>query len=214
LDDKLRVSIHQPHYFPYLGYLYKLKQADIFVYLDNAQYEKNGFINRNRIKINGKPYWLTVPVLTKGKFGQLIKEVKVNWDREWNLTHYDTLRYNYPDIKDKLDNLRGFFLFEKNDFLIDWNIRSIDFLCNAFKIRTERIFESDLGIEGNSTKRLYNICKKLKADTYLSGPSGRNYLDESIFKDIKIEYMDWRPKTSMSALHHYLKNETRIFTSI
>jgi len=143
MGDEMRVAIHQPHYWPWLGYLKKMKEADIFVYLDEAAYTKNGFINRNKIQIDGKDHWLTIPVLTI-----------------------------------------------------------------AYGINPMIIFESTLNIEGFGTERLVNICKKLNADTYLSGPSGRDYLDESKFANIKVEYMDWNPPTDLSALHHYLMGET------
>lgn len=207
----VRVAIHQPHYWPWLGYLRKVDEADIFVCLDKAAYEKNGFQNRNRILIDGKERWLTVPVLTKGRFGQLIRDVIVNWDNSWNTKHYHTLLYNYSkEMKCTNGAVKAFFEWNGN-LLVDWCIRSLDFLCRAYGINTRIILESDIGVSGAGTERLVNICRELEADTYLSGPTGRDYMEEKMFGKIKIEYIDWKPISSLSALHYYLKEETEAF---
>jgi len=210
MGDEMRVAIHQPHYWPWLGYLKKMKEADIFVYLDEAAYTKNGFINRNKIQIDGKDHWLTIPVLTKGRMGQAIKDVEVNWDTDWIKKHHNSLFYNYPKMMGVSENgLHDFFLSKpRYKKLMKWCIESVRFLRIAYGINPMIIFESTLNIEGFGTERLVNICKKLNADTYLSGPSGRDYLDESKFANIKVEYMDWNPPTDLSALHHYLMGET------
>lgn len=205
----MKVAIHQPHYWPWLGYLKKMKEADIFVYLDETAYTKNNFINRNRIQINKKDHWLTIPVLTNGRTGQLIKDVEVNWDTDWIKKHFHSLLYNYAKSMRIPDNgLHNFFLSKpRYRLLIKWCIESVRFLRLAFKINPMIVFESTLSVEGRGTDRLVNICKTLNADTYLSGPSGKDYLDEAKFGDIKIEYMDWKPKSHLSALHFYLRNE-------
>jgi len=204
----MRVAIHQPHYMPWLGYLWKVKEVDIFVYLDKAAYEKNGFQNRNRVLIDGREHWLTIPVLTKGRLGQSIRDAKVNWDSAWNLKQYHTLLYNYSkEMRGKNGAIKAFFDWE-DKLLINWCIRSINFLCHVYKINTERRFESELNVNGTGTERLVNICRQLGADTYLSGPTGREYMREETFGDIKIEYMDWKPDSHLSALHFYLREET------
>ena len=68
------VSIHQPNFIPWLGYFYKIYKSDVFVILDNVQFTKNGFTNRNRIKTPQGENWLTLPVVQSGKFGQNITD--------------------------------------------------------------------------------------------------------------------------------------------
>ena len=207
----MRVAIHQPHYWPWLGYLHKMKEADVFVYLDKASYEKNGFQNRNRFMIDGKEHWLTIPVLTKGKLGQSIKDVEVNWDNSWNKKQYHTLLYNYPKgVFMNYKEIEDFYV-NKYKLLIDWSVSSVEFLRRAFNIKTPILFESELGVNGKSTERLVNICREVGAGTYLSGPTGRAYLKEELFGDIKIEYTNWKPNSHLSALHFYLKKETEAF---
>lgn len=203
------VAIHQPHYMPWLGYLRKMKDADLFVYLDKTDYTKNYFINRNKILINDEKRWLTVPVLTKGRIGQAIKDVEVNWNRptcEWNDRHCRTLLQNYSKcIRDKQEKIKEFYDF-KGKLLIDWCIRSVELLRQAFGINTPIIFESDLDVSGVRTERLVNICRAVGADTYLSGTGAKKYIDIELFDNIDFKYLNWRPSSDLSALH-YLLNE-------
>jgi len=218
----MKVAVHQPHYWPWLGYLRKIKEADIFVYLDKVAYEKYGFQNRNRFLIDGREQWLTVPVLTKGKLGQPIMDVKLNESVYWVAKHYRTLLHNYREAdENKKETLDKFFRFN-SDRLVDWNARSVDLLCDAFGIETERVFESALGIKEPyppsaktkseiCTGRVIRICRELGADTYLSGPVRKDYIDKKLFVDISIEYMKWIPKSRLSALHFYLTGEIEMF---
>jgi len=217
----VRVAIHQPHYMPWLGYLRKIKEADIFVYLDKVAYEKDGFQNRGRFLIDGREQWLTVPVMTKGKLGQPIKDVKIRESIQWVAKHHRTLLYNYRGIdENKKEILNEFFSFD-SDRLVDWNMRSVDLLCDAFGIGTERVRESALNIKESyppsaktksdiCTGRVIRICSELGADTYLSGVSRKNYIDEKLFTDIGIEFMSWIPDSRLSAVHFYLKDEAEL----
>ena len=216
----MRVAIHQPHYWPWLGYLCKIKKVDIFVYLDKVMYIRHGFQNRNKILIDSEEHWLTIPILTKGKYAnQPIMDVKINGTIQWQKKHYRTLLHNYKKMdKNKKETLDKFFNFD-SDKLVDWNARSIDLLCDAFDIETKRIFESELNIKEPyavsaktkseiCTGRIIKICKELGADIYLCGAVQKDYIDERLFDGIDFEYMNWMPESTLSALHFYLENDT------
>ena len=81
----MKVAIHQPHYLPWLGYLAKWAEADVFVLLDTVQYEKNGWQNRNRIKTREGPSWLTVPV--HAPLGAAITAVTLDAAQPWPRRH-------------------------------------------------------------------------------------------------------------------------------
>ncbi|MCW3077781.1 MAG: hypothetical protein JWO32_2390, partial [Bacteroidetes bacterium] len=70
----MTISIHQPNFIPWIGYFFKIFKSDAFVILDNVQFTKNGYTNRNQIKTPQGPLWLTLPVIQSGKFGQNINE--------------------------------------------------------------------------------------------------------------------------------------------
>ncbi len=95
------VSVHQPQYLPWLGYFDKIERSDIFVFLDNVQFKKNEWQNRNKIKTSEGWQWLSVPVIHK--FMQKISEVKINNTVWWGKKHLNALVTNYskaPFFKD------------------------------------------------------------------------------------------------------------------
>ena len=87
------VAIHQPQYLPWIGYFDKLDRADVFVLLDNVQYKKNEWQNRNRIRTSQGWQWITVPVLYK--YPEKINVVKINNAIDWRRKHLSALVCNY-----------------------------------------------------------------------------------------------------------------------
>jgi hypothetical protein len=185
------VGIHQPEHLPWLGFFNKMYLSNIFVLLDNVQYEKNYFQNRNRIRTSKGFCWITVPVLTKGRSSQLIDEVRINpLERDWPQKVWRTLEQNYrkaPFYSDYAPFLKGIYCDQKWEKLVDLNISIIKQLAKWQDIKTPLVRASDMGVEGQSTDLLLRICQKLKASAYLSGKSGRDYLDESKFTEENIQ---------------------------
>ena len=193
------ITIHQPEHMPWLGFFNKIYNADLFVVLDTVQYEKNYFQNRNQIiqkeSSTGKA-WLTVPV-KKGNHADLISEKQIAMSpkdraKYLNLIENSYIKYPfftsiYKDIKD--------ILLQYTGLLRDLNVALIKYLLGVLDIKTPLVLASSLGLDeykpGGSIN--YDICEYLNASTYLSGPSGRDYLDETPFnnKDIKVDYHDF-----------------------
>lgn len=182
------VAVHQPQYLPWLGYFDKIRRADRFCYLDNVQYKKNDWQNRNRIKTARGWQWLTVPV--QYRFPQKISEVTINNTVNWKNKHLQSLVTNY--------NRAPFFkkfakLFEEvysKDwvFLSELNIALIERLKAAFGLdRAPAVKSSELSLREDPTDRLIDICRKLKADAYLSGQDGVKYLDLGRFEQSGIQ---------------------------
>ena len=84
------ISIHQPAYLPWLGYFHKILLSDVFVYLDTVQFEKNSFINRNKILGASGSFWLTVPVKTKGHTDKTLMDLEINGDH-WKIKHIKSI---------------------------------------------------------------------------------------------------------------------------
>ena len=191
----MKIAVHQPQYIPWLGYIHKMANVDLFVFLDNVQYKKREFQNRNRIKTPSGPIWLTVPVLTKGNFFQKISEVKIDNQERWREKHYETLKRNYskaPFFKTYQNFLDEIYRKEWN-YLVELNIATVNYLKNALKITTPIKLESEIGTTKTHTERIIEICKKTGADTYLSGAGGKDYMDEGLFEQnkIKLEYQEF-----------------------
>ena len=181
------VAIHQPNYLPWSGYFYKIAKADIFVLLDNVQYEKNGYTNRCQMKTSQGAQWLTMPI--EKKFPQLITKAKlINFPKECK-RHLKTIQLNYKKTEyfnDLFPDLKQ--ILEKDwKYLSELNIELIKFLIKKIGIKTKIEIASNYNFQGKSTDLLINICKRFNAKTYLSGKGGANYQDEKKFETSKID---------------------------
>lgn len=188
------VSIHQPQYLPWLGYFDKIDRADVFCFLDNVQYKKNEWQNRNRIKTAAGWQWLTVPV--HYRFGEEIREIEIDRRSEWRRRHLQAIRTNYGSAPFFCRYI-GFFeeLYEKDwKYLCDLNIWAVENLCALLEMGTVRtIRASNLALRNHPTDRLIDICLHLGADTYLAGAGGAAYMDLARFNesDIPVCFQDF-----------------------
>lgn len=177
------VTIHQPEYLPYLGFLDKADQADVLVLLDCVQYKTNNWQNRNRVLGSHGVTWLTVPVLHRGHTSRTIREMRINNAVSWGRKHWLTAYYSYQN--------HPFFAEYASFFQDTWTrhwerIAELDeyvlrYLCDVMGIRTRLVRASDLAPKGSRSHLLLDICQRLKADAYLAGVGARDYLDYSIF---------------------------------
>jgi len=190
----MKVSIHQPMYLPWLGLFDRIQQSDVFVLLDNVAYSKNYFINRNKIRTKDGWLWLTIPVSTKGAFGQEIKDVNIS-DSNWQKQHWKSIFFSYqkaPFFKDHADALRELYA-EPYKKLIDAIEAFLLYLTTNFGIKTKIIKASTLNTTEGKEALILNICKSLSADQYLAGPDSRNYLNLELWREnnIAVEFHDY-----------------------
>lgn len=190
------VAIHQPNFLPWLGYFYKLAKCDVFVLLDNVQYTKNSFINRNGIKTPQGAMWLTVPVKMKGRFGQLIKDVEINNTIDWRGKHMGSLEANYKKagfFEQIFQDLKTIYYIDDWNNLCKLNIQLLEWVLPILKWEKELVRASELGVQGESTRLLVNIVKELGGDVYLSGFGGAKYQEEELFKEagIRLGYYEF-----------------------
>jgi hypothetical protein len=177
------ISIHQPQYLPWLGYFDKILESDIFVFLDNVQYKKNEFQNRNKIKTAKGWQWLTVPVLYH--FSQKIFEVGINQEINWQKDHLKTLIVNYNRAP-FFGKYSAYFekLYSKTwGRLIDINIEVVKHLAGLLGAKTKFFIASQIpNLREEPTERLIDICKYFSVNTYLAGKGGAEYMDIEKFK--------------------------------
>lgn len=188
------VSIHQPVYLPWLGFFKKIVSSDIFVFLDDVQYEKNGVQNRNKIRTSEGDAWLTIPVSAKST--TLLKDVKINHSMNWEKKHSKSMENNYSKAKFFHNYWNEFEKFYQKEFdkLIELNVEIIKFLMGKFKIQTKIMFSSELNISEKGSERILQICKSLDANSYLSGIGGKKYLKLDSFKknDITVNFQNFQ----------------------
>lgn len=180
------IGIHQPNFFPWIGYFYKIVRSDKFVFLDDVQFPKKGgsYINRAEIIMGAKRSWLTIPI---NRFHGTWNINQCTFsDIKWRKKIGTSLLVNYikaPYYSMEHEFIQSLIDFE-TDNLADFNINTIRGICDKLEINCEFHKSSDLNISTDEpTLRLVGIIQLLKGDTYLSGKGGQNYQDNQLFKD-------------------------------
>lgn len=183
------VCAHQPGYLPYIGFFNKIMQSDIFVFCDHLQYVKKEYHNRNRIRTLQKDWmWLTVPIHSTEPLFQKIMDVKIDNSNNWGKNHWVNIISNYAKSP-FFGYYKSFFeeLYQKKwEKLVDLNETIIMYILKELRINVKIVKGSDLHLEGKKTDLLIDTCKKLNADSYLSGIGGYEYLEEQKFKENNI----------------------------
>lgn len=189
------VGIHQPQYLPWLGLIDRVYRCDAFVILDSVPYSKNYFYNRNKIKTSDGIMWLTIPVLTKGHYGQAFTETRIDKNQDWGAKHWKSISYSYGNASFFKDYSEYFFITMQKQWTIlaDICVETFTFLLKSFNINTKVVRSSELSVNGKKEELLINICKKMGATHYLSGIDGKNYLDMDLWKeyDIQIDFQNY-----------------------
>jgi len=190
------VSINQPAYLPWLGYFHRIAVSDLHIVLDHVQFEKNSFVNRNKVRTANGAAWLTVPVRTKGRFGELpIDELEIDSSQAWAQKHWQTIRQNYS----KCAGFAAHADFFEQVYARPWRrlaelMTEINvYLLRAFGIRTPLRRSSEMAPSGAKTDLIVGLCKSVGASVYLSGPLGRGYLEEARVAEagIELRYHDY-----------------------
>ncbi|HLX52735.1 MAG TPA: WbqC family protein, partial [Aquella sp.] len=192
----MKAAIHQPQYLPYPGFFHKLSISDIFIIMDDAQYDKR-FTNRNRIMATNGWTWVTVPINKAHKFLPN-SQVEINNDIPWRDVHWKKICHSYTNTR-YFKNYGSFFeniYGKKWDSLFELNLEILRRILNVLGMNMPIIKSSELNVSGTSTEKLLNLCKSVGADTYVSGIGGRNYMNENLFakNNVKLEYQNYSAK--------------------
>ncbi|MBD3824738.1 MAG: WbqC family protein [Epsilonproteobacteria bacterium] len=181
------LSAHQCAYNPWLGYLHKIISSERFVVMDDVQFEKNSFINRNKIVLNGTEVMLTIPVATKDYTQKSLREMRTA-DNFWQKKHLRSIEQAYkkaPLFERLFTHLMPIYE-QKSDFLIDYTDAYLRFLVSYLEIRTPILYASSLDIKAKKLDYVIEMCQKTGASSFLFGALGREYADEKVLKDAGI----------------------------
>jgi hypothetical protein len=185
------IAIHQPEFMPWLGFFDKMMRVENYVVFDHVQFKKRYFENRNRIKFNDQPMWLSVPVKSKGKYLQPINEVETDNSTDWQKKLWESIRHVYsksPCFGQYGPELKTIIFAGPYLRLIDFNLAIINWLRSVLRIDTPFFFSSQLEVDDfKASDLIREICHRMKADRYLCGPSGKDYLHIDDFKRAGIE---------------------------
>jgi hypothetical protein len=161
----MKIAISQPTYLPWLGFLDLIDQVDTFVLLDNVQFEKQSWQQRNRIKTPTGLLWLTVPEIPDPDFSR--KHLRAI---ELNYSHAAFFNVHFPALSSILQAcISGMPLIDLNLDLLQWVLKLLG-------IDTPLISASSLGREGKRTELLANICEEMGATQYVSPLGSAEYL--------------------------------------
>jgi len=178
------VAAHQPHYLPWLGYLDKLAKCDLFVVMDDLQYETQNFQNRQRMKLADGPHWLTIPLARGAQTDRVLDKRIDNTGRggrhHWQHRHRRTLEVHYgaaPCFERYAADLEDIYV-RRWDWLVDVDLHILDLARKWLGVTVPIVRASSLGLTGAKTDRILSLCAATGASTYLSGGGGsRDYLD-------------------------------------
>jgi hypothetical protein len=181
----MRLAAVQSNYIPWKGYFDLINEVDEFVFLDEVQYTRRDWRNRNRIKFDGELRWLTIPVEVKGRYRQRIDETRIA-DRSWADEHLATLVHAYrraPHFDATAALLEPLYRRHAGtELLTDVNVDFVTAICEHLGIRTRLSRSTDYATGDERSRRLLDLCLALGADEYLSGPAARDYLDVESFE--------------------------------
>ena len=182
----------QPTYLPWLGYFDMMARVDVFVLLDNVQFEKASWQQRNRIKTSQGELMLTIPI-RKGPVDRRIADTEINLDTRFGTTHAKSIQTAYgkaafgphylPDLA-RLVKAGTPLLGAFNEEIIRW-------LADAMGITTRIVRGSDLAATGRRTELTVAQCVELGATCYLAAGGSRDYTSQEpgfAENDISVEY--------------------------
>ena len=200
----MRVGIIQSNYIPWRGYFEFIERCDQFIILDDVQYTRRDWRNRNKIRTPRGDVWLTIPLKQTGNYEAKISEMEVS-DPIWDRRHFDTLRSAYRTAKhwNKYEDELEWTYIDAPKMLTGINLKFLQLGCKWLGANTPIRLDAEFAAEGAKSDRLISLCKSIGASRYLSGPAARNYLDVAAFnkEGIEVEWMQYSGWPKLSFLH-------------
>ncbi|HEV7232108.1 MAG TPA: WbqC family protein [Bacteroidia bacterium] len=186
-------GIHQPNYLPWPGYFHKIMRSDVFIILDNVDFQQGNsksITSRTKIKGANGETLLSVPV--KHTEDKLLRNIQIDNSQTWAKKHIKSIQFSYtkaPYFKTYYPLMEK-ILLESCSGLFELNYRIIKEVCSILEIPTQLLVASEMQIEEEDRNlRIVKLCASAGANAYLCGKGGRSYMDENVFTDNGIEVM-------------------------
>jgi hypothetical protein len=180
------VAIHQPNFFPWLGFFDKIARADCFCLLDSVQFAKTGgtYANRVQLRVGSKAAWVTAPVDRSYSGFRTIREMQFHETVPWRERLLRTIQSNYgraPHFAEVFEWLAG-LVRHRVASLAEYNEQAIRGLCGKLGLDTGRLVRSScLDVTGSSTDLLVNITRAVGGTAYLCGGGAGEYQEDELF---------------------------------
>lgn len=180
------VTVHQPLYFPWLGFIHKLGLADVYIVLDDCKAIKRSWMNRVKIRTNVGVSWLSVPIFFRHRSKQLVKDIQICYEQNWPRTHLRTIEQHYiraPHVELVVEIMAA-VVRRRWSYLIDLNQDCLQRLLSHFGVAPRVVSSSTLGIgDVTGTQRLADLVSAVGGDTYLAGLGSDGYLEPRCFEE-------------------------------
>lgn len=189
------VAIHQPNFFPWLGFFDKIIRSDVFVVLDHTQFPKSegNWSNRVRLSVNGEAGWVTMPVDRGYEGFRRIDEMRIDNRTPWRRKFLQLLRTNYgraPFFREAFSEVEAWVGLPA-ELVADYNMNAITGICSRLGLATSHLVRSSsLSVAGAKSELVANLVTSVAGTVYLSGDGSGDYMDESVFlaAGLDVEY--------------------------
>lgn len=195
----MKIAIMQPYFMPYIGYYQLINQVDKFIFYDDVNYIKGGWINRNYIYINGQLKMFTIPIKNISSFKK-INETYVDWDsRDMKklIKTFDLNLKKNSTAKKIIDHI----VMQKPKTISEMSIMSIKLSCDHINIKPIFKLSSDLNImkTNNKIENLISICIQENCQEYINPEGGQNLYTKEEFKNygIKLNFIHGMKSSSI-----------------
>ncbi|NUQ34845.1 MAG: WbqC family protein [Planctomycetaceae bacterium] len=196
------VAIHQPNFLPHPAFFAKMAACDVFILLDTAQFPTENWVNRNQLLNGNGKSWVTVPVITSHRGIQRIGDVEIRQSTPWRRKLLRRIELEYRDApwKEQMAPALAAILERQQRLLVDLTTELLAWVTDLLGITTTIVRAGALDAEGktdaaldDATGRLIALTKAVGGTSYLSGPSGKKYLRESLFPryDLELRYASY-----------------------
>ncbi len=207
-----KIAILQSNYLPWKGVFDMMHQVDVFVFEDDVQYTKQDWRNRNKVLTPNGTKWITVPVKKGNDTSQLICDIEIANNENWQTKHINMFKNYYrkaPYFQDYEWILEGIYVNNKWIKLSELNIYVNKLIAKLLDINVKFQYSTELNIKNKKDDRIINICEKLNATHYLSGPAAKDYIVPEKFEKagIELEYIKYeypKYKQLYEPFNHYV----------
>lgn len=177
----MKIAIMQPYFLPYIGYFQLIKAVDVFVFYDDVNFIKQGWVNRNRILLNGEEYRFTLKLKGASSFKK-INEIEIGNNRRKLLRTFQQAYCHAPFYQDLEPMLEAIFN-SSQDNLSRYIVETIELIANYLRIKTKFLYSSELGKNNllRGQDKVIDIVRNLGGITYVNSIGGQTLYSKSDF---------------------------------
>ena len=185
----MKLGIMQPYFLPYIGYFQLIASVDTFIVYDNIKFTKKGWINRNRMLVNGAVAVFSLPLCKDSDYSEIKqRKIATDFDRKKLLNQFKGAYHHAPNVKKILPLLEEIIFFEDLN-LFNYVRNSIQQMCVHLGIETEIKISSQIQIDHalKGQEKVLALCKATGASIYINSIGGEDLYCRDDFQAVDVE---------------------------